>query len=135
MFMEPTVVQAHQFVDSIPWQLSIFASLSSKEYTELKTTKHLELFSIFHHIVTGSSDPGLNTNIWNNNFSNIFQQIQFKNCSCKIYFFVKLIQMWNGASLIRTSFLFVQAGKSQAFWIIFQKVKEMFTIEVGNVTI
>ena len=126
--MEPTVVQAHQFVDSIPGQLSIFASLSSKEYTELKTTKHLELFSIFHHIVTGSSDPGLNTNIWNNNFSNLFQQIQFKiTTEC---FFVKMIQMWNGASLIRTSFLFVQAGKSQAFWITFQKVKEIFTIKV-----
>ena len=33
------------------------ATSSSKEYFELKTQKHLDLFSLFHHIVTGHSDP------------------------------------------------------------------------------
>ena len=33
------------------------ATSSSKEYFELKTQNHRELFALFHHIVTGHSDP------------------------------------------------------------------------------
>ena len=33
------------------------ATSSSKEYFELKTQNHKELFNVFHHIVTGHSDP------------------------------------------------------------------------------
>ena len=33
------------------------ATSSSREYFELKTKNHKELFSLFHHIVTGHSDP------------------------------------------------------------------------------
>ena len=33
------------------------ATSSSKEYFELKTQNHKELFNLFHHIVTGHSDP------------------------------------------------------------------------------
>ena len=33
------------------------ATSSSKEYFELKTKKHKNLFKLFHHIVTGQSDP------------------------------------------------------------------------------
>ena len=33
------------------------ATSSSKEYFELKTQNHLDLFRSFHHIVTGHSDP------------------------------------------------------------------------------
>ena len=33
------------------------ATSSSKEYFELKTQNHKKLFALFHHIVTGHSDP------------------------------------------------------------------------------
>ena len=33
------------------------ATSSSREYFELKTQNHRELFQLFHHIVTGHSDP------------------------------------------------------------------------------
>ena len=33
------------------------ATSSSREYFELKTKHHQDLFSLFHHIVTGHSDP------------------------------------------------------------------------------
>jgi beta-phosphoglucomutase-like phosphatase (HAD superfamily) len=33
------------------------ATSSSREYFELKTQTHTELFKLFHHIVTGQNDP------------------------------------------------------------------------------
>ena len=33
------------------------ATSSSKDYFELKTKKHQELFELFGHIVTGATDP------------------------------------------------------------------------------
>ena len=33
------------------------ATSSSREYFELKTQNHQDLFQLFHHIVTGHSDP------------------------------------------------------------------------------
>ena len=33
------------------------ATSSSKDYFDIKTQNHQELFSLFHHIVTGHSDP------------------------------------------------------------------------------
>ena len=33
------------------------ATSSSRQYFEIKTQKHTEMFGLFHHIVTGQSDP------------------------------------------------------------------------------
>ena len=33
------------------------ATSSSRQYFEMKTQKHTSIFDLFHHIVTGQSDP------------------------------------------------------------------------------